>query len=30
MTRPNGLSCILATGQNWTGTARTQPDGVAG
>lgn len=30
VTRPNGMSCILATGQNWTGAARTRPDGVAG
>ncbi|MGX0875412.1 hypothetical protein ACSSV4_000084 [Roseovarius sp. MBR-154] len=30
VTRPNGVSCILATGQNWTGAARFRPDGVAG
>lgn len=30
VTRPDGVSCIVATGQNWTGATIKQPEGVAG
>jgi len=30
VTRPDGVSCIVATGQNWTGATMAQAEGVAG
>lgn len=30
VTRPNGVSCIVATGQNWTGATTAATGGVAG
>jgi len=30
VTRPDGVSCIMATGQNWVGAASAQAEGVAG
>jgi hypothetical protein len=30
VTRPDGLSCVIATGQNWQDAAPTHPEGVAG
>ncbi len=30
VTRPNGVSCIVATGQNWTGATTAAVGGVAG
>ena len=30
ITRPNGVSCIVATGQNWTGATTAAAAGVAG
>ncbi|KAA0913260.1 hypothetical protein [Aquicoccus porphyridii] len=30
VTRPNGISCILATGQHWRGPDPAKPGGVGG
>lgn len=30
VTRPDGVSCIVATGQHWTGATTAAPEGVAG
>lgn len=30
VTRPDGVSCIVATGQNWTGPRMAEVEGVAG
>lgn len=30
ITRPDGVSCIVATGQHWTSTTTAAPEGVAG
>lgn len=30
ITRPDGVSCIVATGQHWTSTTASAPEGVAG
>ncbi|MET4129128.1 hypothetical protein [Roseovarius sp. MBR-6] len=30
VTRPDGVSCIVATGQHWNSTTATAPEGVAG
>lgn len=30
VTRSDGLSCVIATGQNWQDTTPTDPEGVAG
>lgn len=30
VTRPDGVSCIVATGQHWTGATLAQAEGVAG
>ncbi len=30
VTRPDGVSCIIATGQHWNDAPQAKPDGVAG
>ena len=30
ITRPDGVSCIVATGRHWTGATTAAPEGVAG